>query len=86
MANWLKHLIKSIFFMYNWDYWVLVLFLLAVSVIYIAIKNLIANKKISNSIIDISFVIYFCLMIYTALIDRNASTDSSGYCLIPFLL
>lgn len=84
MANWLKHLIKSIFFMYNWDYWVLVLFLLAVSVIYIAIKNLIANKKISNSIIDISFVIYFCLMIYTALIDRNASTDSSGYCLIPF--
>lgn len=84
MANWINHLIKSIFFMYNWDYWVLVLFLLAVSVIYIAIKNLISNKKISNSIIIISFVIYFCLMIYTALIDRNASIDSSGYCLTPF--
>lgn len=84
MTNQLKHLIKSIFFMYNWDYWVLVLFLLAVSVIYIAIKKLISNKKISNSIIIISFVIYFCLMIYTALIDRNASIDSSGYCLIPF--
>lgn len=84
MINRFKHLIQSIFFMYNWDYYVLVPFLLAVSVIYIAIRNLIASKKSSNSIIAISFVIYFCLMIYTALIDRNASTDSSGYCLIPF--
>ena len=70
--------------MYNWDYWVLALFLLAVSVIYIAIKNLLARNIFLNSIIAISFVIYLCLMIYTALIDRNASIESSGYCLIPF--
>lgn len=84
MIYQLKHLIKSIFFMYNWDYWVLALFLLAVSVIYIAIKNLLARNIFLNSIIAISFVIYLCLMIYTALIDRNISTGSSDYCLIPF--
>ena len=59
MANWLKHLIKSIFFMYNWDYWVLVLFLLAVSVIYIAIKNLIANKKFQIQLLTFPLLYIF---------------------------
>ncbi len=84
MLNQLKHFVQSIFFMYNWDYYVLVIFLLVVSVIYIVLKNLITNNKLTNSIIIISFVIYFCLMIYTALIDRTVTEGEANYCLIPF--
>lgn len=84
MINQLKQLIHSIFFMYNWDYYVLVLFLLAVSIIYIAIKKLIANKRISNLIVFFSFAVYFFLTIYTTLLERNRTSESAGICLIPF--
>lgn len=84
MLNRLKHLIRSAFFMYNWNYGVLALFLLSISLLFFALRNLITNKKIKNTIISASLLIYVGLMLYAALIDRNISEEASRYCLIPF--
>lgn len=84
MTNQLKHLIRSMFFMYNWDYGVLLALILSVSILFIIFKNLITNQKIKRPIIFASFFIYVGLVIYSTLIDRESSAETSGYCLIPF--
>lgn len=82
--NRLRDFLRSIFFMYNWDYGVLILFLFMVSVIGIAFKNLIRNKKIVNSVILALFIIYFGLILYATLLDRHSSPEKYGHCFIPF--
>lgn len=72
------------FFMYNWDYGVLLALILSVSILFIIFKNLITNQKIKRAIILASFFIYVGLVIYSTLIDREGSTETSKYCLIPF--
>lgn len=84
MSDRFIHFIRSIFFMYNWDYSVLLVFLLAVSIIYIAFKELTTNERIKRIIIFSSLLIYVGLMIYTTLIDRESSSGERVYCLIPF--
>lgn len=70
--------------MYNWNYSVLLLFLLVVSVLCVTVEKVIANKNIKRIIFFVSFFIYVGLMIYTTLIDRESSPREWGYCLIPF--
>lgn len=84
MADRLIHLIRSMFFMYNWNYGVLLVLLLAASIIFLTVQKLITNEKIKRIIAIVPFIIYVGLMIYTTLIDRESSTGERVYCLIPF--
>ena len=84
MANQLKHFIRGIFFMYNWDYGVLLAFLLVLSVLFVVFQKLMPGKTVKRSIVFASFLIYVGLIIYSTLIDRESSPENSGYCVIPF--
>ena len=56
MTNQLKHFIRGIFFMYNWDYGVLLAFLLVLSVLFLLYTEIpkatpIISKNTTNAII-----------------------------------
>lgn len=84
MLEQIKRLIRYVLFVYGWDYEFLVIFLFVASLICVVVNKLIKNKKSTNAILIVSFVGYFFFIIYKTLIDRSSTTDSVGFCLIPF--
>ena len=83
MINFLEHLIRKLFFMYTWNFGVLMVVLLLISIFYLLLKRKVTTKK-TNTVFLVSFASYFALIIYVTLIDRSSKTESTGLCLIPF--
>lgn len=84
MISQLKPLLHRLFFVYGWDYEVLVLVLLSASVICFLFKKTVSNKKITGFLFSALFVIYAILVIYLTIVRRIGSDNLYGLCLIPF--
>ena len=84
MTVFLKDLIEKLFYVYTWNIPVLIIVLILISVLYLVLKQKATDKKTANAVFLISFAVYFALMIYVTLVDRNSSLEHAGLCLIPF--
>lgn len=84
MISQLKPLLHRLFFVYGWDYDVLVLVLLSASVICFLLKKSVSSKKFTGFLFPVSFVIYLILVIYLTIVRRISSENLYGLCLIPF--
>ena len=83
--NTLLHYLHRAFYMYAWDYWTLAAVLFVISLGFLLLKHFMKrNKKAFQIIAVTAFFIYVAMVIYTAVIRRDADTETSGLSLIPF--